>query len=48
MLKIFKFYAPVLTIRFDWGLTLLGRVLIRIGGGVKENRIGENKTKSVV
>ena len=44
MQKLCIFYAPVVKITFDWGLTMSGRVLVRLGGGVKINRV-EKKSR---
>ena len=37
-------YAPVVKFTFDWVFTMSGKVLVRLGDGVKENRlIKQNK-----
>ena len=36
--KICIFYAPVDKITFYWVLTMSGRVLVRLGGGIEKNR----------
>ena len=39
------FYGPVVKITFDWILTMSGRVSVRLGGGVKKNRLCRKKQK---
>ena len=39
------FYDPVVKITFNWVLNISGWVLVRLGGGVKKNRLAKNKQK---
>ena len=43
MQKLCIFHAPVVKIIFDWALTISGRVLVRLRGGVKINRLCKKK-----
>ena len=42
----FIFHAAVVKITFNWVLTMSGRVLVRLGGGVKNNRLCKKREKT--
>ena len=44
--KVCIFYGIVVKITVDWVLTMSGRVLVKLGGGVKKNKLHEKKKKS--
>ena len=45
MQKLFIFCALVIKTTIDWVLNMPGRVLVRLGGGDKINRLCKNKQK---